>query len=347
MMKAVLVKAPMDFAVTDVPVPKCPDKGLLLKVYACGLCGSDLRTLRSGHHRVTLPWIIGHEISGTVAQTGDSYTGPWECGDMLSVAPLVFCGKCRFCRQKRYELCENYREIAQVWPGGFAEYMAVPEEAISLGTIQRVPENLDPAVAAVAEPISSCVHAQEKGAIAPGETVVVMGAGPIGCVHINLARVRGAETIIAVDINEYRLELCRDYQPDHIVNAAKTDPVERIRQLTNGRGADVIITANPAPSAQVQAVEMAAKAARILLFGGLPADQCCPQINTNLIHYNALHLIGTAIFAPRHHIEALNLLAEGKIDGEKFITHRFPLSDFKDGVKLAMEGKVRKAVFLP
>lgn len=346
-MKAVVVKAPTDFAVTDVPVPACPEEGLLLKVNACGLCGSDLRTLRHGHRRVTLPWIIGHEISGEVVQTGPSCPGRWKAGDILSVSPLVFCGSCDFCANGQYELCDNYREIAQAWPGGFAEYIAIPPDALKWGTMQRVPERLDPAIAAIAEPIASCIHAQEKGHIGLQDTVVVIGVGPIGSMHIDLARLRGANRIIAVDINESRLELCKEYEPDYVINASRTDLVEEVKRLTNNRGPDVVITANSAPITQVEAVQMARKGGRILFFGGLPTDRSCPGIDTNIIHYNALHVIGTTIFAPRHYRCAVQLLANGRISGEKFITHRFALSGFKNGVAQAMEGGVRKAIFVP
>jgi L-iditol 2-dehydrogenase len=346
-MKAVVIRVPMDFAVEEVPVPPCPPGGLLLKVAACGLCGSDLRTLRHGHRRVTFPWTIGHELSGRVVETGLSRDGPWKPGDMLAVAPLVFCGRCDFCRDGRSELCDEYREIAQAWPGGFAEYLAIPAEAVEHGVIQRVPEGLDPAVAAVAEPISSCLHAQEQGRIGPGDSVAVIGAGPVGSIHIELARLRGARQTIAIDVDESRLALCADYTPDAIIDAAKRDAVAEVLRATQGRGADVVITANPAPIAQVQAVQMARKGGRILLFGGLPKGQSTPGIDTNLIHYNALHVIGTTIFAPRHYATALDLLARGRLDGRRFVTHRFRLDEFKPGVELAMQGKVRKAVFLP
>jgi len=346
-MKAVVVKGPMDFGVEDVPIPQCPEKGILLKVHACGLCGSDLRTLRYGHHRITFPWIIGHEISGRVVEVGSQCRTKWKEGDMLCMGPPVYCGDCEFCISGRFELCENQREIAQAWPGGFAEYVVIPPEAVPLSPIQRVPDNLDPAIAAVAEPMSSCVHAQERAQVGLGDTVVVIGVGPIGCIHINIAKIRGAEKVIAVDINETRLEMCKDYEPDYLVSAAQADAVEEVRRLTGGRGAEVIITANPDPATQVQAVEMAKKLGRILLFGGLPADQACPRINTNIVHYNGLQLIGATTFGPRHYVTALKLLAGGRISGEKFLTHRFALADFKEGVRLAMEGRVRKAVFLP
>jgi L-iditol 2-dehydrogenase len=346
-MNAVVIRAPMDFGVQQVPVPQCPDRGMLLRVRACGLCGSDLRTLRSGHHRVKLPFVVGHEVAGVVEETGPGYEGPWQRGDMLSVGPLVYCGACPFCIEGRYELCENYQEIGQHYQGGFAEYLAVPEGAVRRGTIQRLPEGLDPVYAAAAEPVSSCVHAQEKGQVGLGDTVLVMGTGPIGCIHIALARARGAGRVVVADVNAERLRLCEPFAPDALIDASKTDIIAEARRLTGGRGADVIITANPDPLSQVQAVQMARKGGRVLLFGGLPPEKACPGVNMNLIHYNALHVMGTTIFAPRHQVQALQLLQSGRLDGAKLVTHRFALKQFNEGARMALEGKVLKAVFQP
>lgn len=346
-MNAVVVRAPMTFDVEDAPLPEVPEGGLLLKVIACGLCGSDLRTLRSGHRKVTFPWIIGHEICGKVAKVGAKYGGWWREGDLLAVGPVVYCGRCDFCVNGQYELCERYREIAQAWPGGFAEYIAIPEEAVRLGTIRPVPEGLDPVHAAISEPVSSCVNAQERGRVGVGDTVVIIGAGPIGSIHCSLARVRGADRIIIADIVEDRLKMAEAFRPDSTVNAASTDLVEAVFSLTGGKGADVVITATPAPSAVVQAVEMARKGGRILVFGGLPKENNKPGVDINAVHYKALHLIGTTTFAPRHQRTALHLMASGRIDADRLVTHRFPLSEFKQGAAMALEGKVLKAVFLP
>ncbi len=347
MMQAVVIHAPMQFGLETVPVPETPQGGMLLKVIACGLCGSDLRTLRSGHRNVTFPWVIGHEICGEVVAVGAEYRGPWHVGEQLAVGPLAYCGVCDFCRDGQPELCENVREIAQAWPGGFAEYVAVPEACVQLGTIQKVPAGLDPAFAAISEPISSCVNAQEKGHVGLGDTVVIIGAGPIGCVHISLARARGADKIFIVDIVDERLKLAEAFGPEATINATRDDVVETVRRLTQSRGADVVVTATPAPVAQVQAVEMARKGGRILLFGGLPKDNSQPGVDMNLVHYNALHLIGTTIFAPRHQRIALNFMASGRLPLDKLVTHRFPLAEFKRGATLALEGQTLKAVFLP
>ncbi|MFO7631509.1 MAG: alcohol dehydrogenase catalytic domain-containing protein [Caldilinea sp.] len=346
-MKAVVVRAPLAFDVEEVRAPEVPAGGLLLDVKACGLCGSDLRTLRSGHRKVTFPWTIGHEICGVVAETGSGYTGQWQRGDLLSMGPVVYCGQCDFCLEGRFELCEHYREIAQVWPGGFAEQMAVPAEAIRLGVIERVPAGVDPASAAIAEPISSCLNAQEQGQVGLGDTVMIIGSGPIGCIHIALARLHGAEKVIIADINAERLRMAEPFAPDAVIDASQRDLVAEVRQLTQGKGADVIVTATPAPVAPVQAVEMARKGGRILLFGGLPKDDSKPGVDLNIVHYNALHLIGTTIFSPRHYRLAVKLVASNRISVDKLITHRFPLADFKQGAMMALEGKVLKAVFEP
>lgn len=346
-MKAVIVNAPGDYGLYEVPVPPVPESGMLLKVMACGLCGSDLRTLRYGHHRVTLPFTIGHEVCGEVVDTGSNYQGSWQEGDILSVSPLVYCGTCVFCRNGRLELCMDYKELAQSWPGGLAEYMVIPEEAVIRGTIQKIPGDMDPVHATLIEPLSSCVNAQEKGRVGEGDTVVIIGAGPVGTLHVALSRVHGADRIIVADIDDSRLEMVKEYEPDHIINALRTALVREVRNLTDGYGADVVITANADPGTQVQAVEMAKKGGRILLFGGLPADRAMVTINMNTVHYNALELIGTTIFAPRHNQLAMQLIAGGEISAERFITHRFPLEGFNEGARLALEGKARKVVFIP
>lgn len=346
-MKAVMVRAPMQFEVEEVPVPSVSEGGLLLEVHACGLCGSDLRTLRGGHRKVTFPWILGHEICGTIAEVGPNYQGKWQKGERIAVGPMAYCGVCDFCLDGRYELCEDYREIAQAWPGGFAEKVVIPEASIRLGNIEHAPDGLDSAAAAIAEPISSCINAQEKGQVGLGDTVVIIGSGPVGCIHTSLARAKGADKIFVIDLVEQRLALAAAFKPDALINAANVDPVQEVRRLTGGKGADVIVTATPAPLAQVQAVEMARKGGRILLFGGLPKENSKPGVDMNIVHYNALHLIGTTIFAPRHHRQALKFVASGRIPLDKLITHRFPLAEFKQGATLALEGQVLKAVFMP
>lgn len=150
-----------------------------------------------------------------------------------------------------------------------------------------------------------------------------------------------------MDISQQRLEWVKAFEPDAVIDANKTDSVEVVRKLTGGKGADVVITATSALEAPVKAVQMVAKGGRILLFGGLPKDSSPPVIDLNLVHYKALHLMGTTIFAPRHNRIALDMIASGKMPVEKLITHRFKLIDFNNGAMIALDGKVLKAVFMP
>ena len=205
-MKAIVLRGIGDYIYTDVDKPACPADGLLIRVKACGLCGSDMRTLTSGHRNVTYPWIIGHEVAGVVEETGAEYKGPFGAGDVLTVAPNVFCGECEYCRSGRLDLCMNLRELAQQWQGGFAEYMAIPADALERGCIVKISPDDDLAAAAIAEPPSSCINAQEKLNIGLRDTVLIIGSGPIGCIHVSVAKARGARKIIVADISEDRLE---------------------------------------------------------------------------------------------------------------------------------------------
>lgn len=347
MMKAMVITAPMEFGIQEVPVPEPQAGGFLLKVDAVGLCGSDLRTLRSGHKNVRFPWTLGHEISGEVMELGSSGAGRWKVGDRLSVGPNVYDPSDPYCVEGRHELSEEVREIAQQWPGGFAEYVAIPPEAVVLGNLLPAPENLAPEHAAIVEPGSSVIHAHERAQTGLGDSVLILGSGPIGCLHVAVARARGARQIILADLVQERLELARSFEPDVVINSKKENLAQRVREATEGKGPDVVITANPAPASQVEAVEVAGKGGRVVLFGGLPHDDSRPGIDTNLVHYKNLALIGISKFAPRHFRMSLEMLASGQIPGPKLVSHVMDLDDFAHGVELAMAGKAMKVVFKP
>ena len=246
-----------------------------------------------------------------------------------------------------YELCENQEELGQKWPGGLADYIALPEDCVRLGNLQEVPAGFPAEYLAPAEPISSCVNAQEKAAVGLGDSVVILGSGPIGCIHASLARLRGATQVIMVDVVPERLELARPFGPDEIVNGADGDPVDTIRRLTGGKGARVVIAAAPAPSAAVQAVEMARKGGRVVQFGGLRAEDSRPGVDVNRIHYEGLHYIGTTTFAPRHNRTALDLIVSGRFPIADLVTSVRPLEDFAAGAEGALAGKELKVVFKP
>lgn len=344
-MRAILLKTLDDYDLSLVEKPKCPGKGLLIKVSHCGLCGSDLRILRFGHKNVKMPAVIGHEISGVVVETDKQYGGFLNVGDKIAVGPNVYCGGCEFCISGEFEYCINRKELAQHWQGGFAEFMAIPEAAILLGNIRLMPEGLNMAHATIAEPASSCINAQEKLNIGIKDTVLIIGAGPIGCIHITLAKAKGAKKVIIADINQNRLNLCKAFRPDVTLNVEDKDLVEEVTKLNCGMGVDVVITANPVALTQVQAVECTKRGGRIAFFGGLKQGNSKPGIDTNIIHYNSLTVIGTFGYAPKHFLLSLELISTGRIPADKLVTHVMKIDDFKKGVEHALSGKVLKVVF--
>ncbi len=346
-MRAVVMTAPMQLEVRDVPRPRVEDGGMLVKVEACGLCGSDLRTIRSGHSKVTLPWILGHEICGTVVATGNDYRGSWAPGDRLSIGPNTYDPTDPYCIDGRHELSSGVREIAQAWPGGFAEYVAIPPESVRLGNLLPAPDGMPSSIAAIVEPGSSVIHAHEKAGTHLGDTVLVMGTGPIGCLHLAVARASGASKVFVCDINEDRLAAAETFGPDALIHNATENVVERVRELTDGVGPSIVITANPSPASQVTAVEAAAVGGRVVLFGGLPHGDSTPGVDMNLVHYKNLTMIGISKFAPRHFAMSLALLRSGQIPGEKVVTDVMALDDFHAGLDLAMRGRAIKVVFTP
>lgn len=346
-MKAMVITAPMTYEITDVPKPE-PGRGeLLLKVEAVGLCGSDLRTIRSGHKHVTFPWTLGHEICGTVERLGVEFEGPWSVGDRISVGPNTYDPADPYCIEGRHELSAEIKEIGQAWKGGMAEYIVIPRESVRLGNLLPAPEHLESKYAAMAEPGSSVIHSHEKAETKMGDTVLVMGSGPIGCLHVAVARAAGAEKVFLADLVDERLQLAEAFEPDATINMKKNDIASEIDRLTAGKGTDLVITANPAPSSQVQAVELAAKGGRVVLFGGLPHDSSKPGVDMNLIHYKNLSVIGISKFAPRHFRRSLQMLSSGRIPGDKLVSHVLPLSEFDKGVKMAMSGEALKVVYTP
>jgi len=345
-MRALVYQGIKNLVLEEVETPSCPSDGILLRVKACGFCGSDLRTYYSGHRKVKPPWIIGHEVAGVVEEVGERVEG-YRVGDRLSVPPPVYCGQCYFCRQGLYYLCENIRELAQHWPGGFAEFMVIPPEALKCGNVNSIPKGMSFEEAAISEPPSSCINAQEIAQITLGETVTIVGAGPIGCFHLEIARTRGALQIIIMDILKNRLELVRRFSPDLIINNSKEGYLQKVMQVTDDRGSDVVIVACPSAKAQMDSLLIARKGGRVIFFGGLPPGESLVSLDTNLIHYKALSVMGSTTFSPRHNRMALRLIAQGKIKARKYITHTFPLKDFKEAIRVIEKGEALKVVLKP
>ncbi len=345
-MTAAVYYGPLDMRVEEIERPECPQGGCVIKVGAVGICGSDVRTYYSGSHKIKPPMILGHEVVGKVVEVAPDHN-VYRIGDRLAMAPGIFCTKCYYCEHGMTTMCENLVELAFQYPGGFAEYMPIPGVAFERGRIVPVPPGLSDEHAALCEVSSSCVMAQERADVCLGETVVVIGVGPIGCIHIQVARARGTATIIAVDLSDQRLAQAESFGADFHINPARENPVKKVMEITSGRGADKIMICSPSAKAEEQAVEMARKRGTIVFFAGLPRDEPFAKLNSNLIHYRDIRIIGHYGQERRHVIQTLEMIARKQINADRLITHRFPLDGIRNGIELVKEGKALKVILIP
>ncbi|MFQ6098673.1 MAG: alcohol dehydrogenase catalytic domain-containing protein, partial [Armatimonadota bacterium] len=286
-MKAAVLEALENIVVKEVETPRVVPESILVRVRACAVCGSDLRIFHHGNPRVKPPQIIGHEIAGDVVDVGETVEG-FRVGQRVAIGADVPCGVCEFCRAGIGNNCQINYAIGYQFPGGFAEYILLNETTVKYGPIHEIPENLDYETAALAEPLGCCVHGLELVGVAPGETVVIIGAGPAGCLLAQLARHMGATKIIVAQRSPGRLEIAKQFDIDVAVPTQTEDLKERVMEETDGLGADVIITACASPEAQMQAIELAKNRGRINYFGGLPKGSPKLEIDSNIIHYREL-----------------------------------------------------------
>ena len=348
-MLALRFYAPEDLRLEDVPEPTCGTGEVKIRVKNCSTCGTDVKIRKNGHQNLAPPRIIGHEIAGEVVEVGSGVAGDWKPGDRIQVIAAVPCGKCHECRKGWMAVCQNQTSVGYQYDGGFAEYMIVPREVLAVDGMNRIPDGVGFAEASAAEPFACAINAQEQLGIEPGDDVVIFGAGPIGCLHVRIARgVHRAGRIILVDINSERLKMSADaVKPDVVINASEVNIVEEILKLTDGRGADVIITATPANITQEQAVSMAARNGRISFFGGLPKTNPTITLDSNLVHYRQLHIHGANGSAPEHNRRALDYIASGEVPVADLITRRIRLRDVMDAFGIVERGEAIKVTVEP
>jgi L-iditol 2-dehydrogenase len=344
--KVARLHAPGDLRIEDADVPQAGPGELVIRVRTCSTCGTDAKIFRFGHHHISLPRVLGHEVAGEITEVGPGVEG-WSAGDRVQIIAAVPDGVCYFCRRGQHTVCEDLESIGYQYDGGFAEFMRVPAKVLTVDGVNRVPEHVPFEEASLTEPLACVLNGQELARVGEGDVVVVLGAGPIGCLHVRLARARGAKTVVLVDVNQGRLDLAARAEPDATIDGSKDDPIDAVRKHTDGRGADVVITATGVGQAQEQALEMTAPRGRISLFGGLPKDDSTIGFDSNLVHYRELSVFGAYGSAPRHNREALSLIADGGVRVDDLITHRLPLADVHRAIETVISGDGLKVVIEP
>ncbi len=344
-MKSAFLVGSKQFELRNIPDPKAGPSDVVVDIAACGVCGSDLRRWKEGP--AIEPVVSGHEISGTVEAAGTDVKS-FKVGDRIAIAPDIHCGECYYCRHALYNLCDSlhFLGITPGYPGGFAEKILLTEEVLTLGVVHKMPEGLSFDHAAVSEPCSSVLACHDRIHTSIDDVVVVMGAGPIGCIHTAVAHARGARVIIS-EPSDIRRKLAETFDPECMVNPFEKDLGDTVREFTKGRGADVVICANPVPSTQTQAVEIAKKRGKVMLFGGLPKDNHMASLDGNRIHYNEIEVFGSFSYHPTYHAQALEALQRGIIPAEKLITAIYPLDEVAKGFDAAAGGEALKVLIKP
>jgi L-iditol 2-dehydrogenase len=346
-MKSAFLVGPQTIQLRDVPDPVVPDDGLILKSEACGVCGSDLRRWREGPPPSAGSLVQGHELAGTVLDVGKNVK-LYAPGDRLAIAPDIHCGRCYYCRRGKYNLCDNLRllGITPGFPGGFAEKVVLIGELLANGIVNRMPAGMSFSEGALAETLSSVLSSHNAAGTSPEHTVLVMGAGPIGCLHIAVAKARGAAVFVS-EPSETRRKVSQRFGPDALIDPFNDDVVAVTRELTGGLGAHIVICANPIAATQTQAVEAVRKAGRVILFGGLPKANPMTTLDSNKIHYGEVEVVGAFSYHPTTHEMALDMLNRKLIPVDKLITHMMPLDEVAKAFDTAASGDGLKVIVTP
>jgi len=343
-MRAAVFEGPGRMVVREVELAACGPRDIVARVHACGICGSDVRNFRSGLKAEVGAQVMGHEFTAVVAEVGLAVRR-FRVGDRVAVAPDVCCGECFYCKRGLVNLCLHHRMVGTHWPGGFAEYVHLPEEVLTHGMVHRIPEKLSLDHAALSEPASSVLAAQENAGVGLGDTVLVVGDGPIGCLHLEVARARGAARVIMAGLA--RLKEAERFSPDLLIDAGRTDTVEAVRAATGGLGADVAIVATPVAATQGQAVRAVRKRGKVVLFGGLPKQSPESTFDANLIHYGEIVVMGAFSYPAYMHERALATIAAGHIRPDLYFTLVVDLDQVLEGFQAAAEGRALKVLVKP
>lgn len=345
-MKAYVYRAAGRLETTDVPEPRAETSGAVMRVLASSICGTDLRTYRSGNPTLPPGRVIGHEACGEIVETGHELEG-FNVGDRVVIAPAIGCGECEACRRGRTNMCDTLRTIGFEYDGTFAEYTAIPPQAFRMGNVIRLEPDFPPHDASLAEPVACCINGQRFLGIGPGDVVVVFGAGFIGSVHAELALKKGASRVILADISQDRLDAAAGLIPEvETVNSAEHEIEAVVMRLTSGRGADVVITANPDGRTHTSAMRIAAKSGRISLFGGVPGDGV-GYLDSNAVHYKELSVFGSHATPPGNVREVLGLLAAGELDLAKYVSDTYPLGRIGEAFERLRKADVMKLLIEP
>ncbi len=340
-MKAAVVYGENDIRISEVPTPSPGPGQVLVKVKASGVCATDVKILGGSGLPKELPTILGHEVAGTIEALGKGVTG-LAVNQRVAVYPIAACGECFFCKQKRYSLCVKPYGLGHGADGGFAEYVAVPAQIVRLGGIIDIGD-MPFDMAAMVEPLSCCVAAAEQCATKAGDTVLIIGSGPLGLLHTIVSKARGCRVII-VDMNAERLAQAKEIGADIALNTERDDISKEVRRLT-GMGADSVIAAVGIPEVIEKYLPLVRNGGVFNIFGGTPPGKTI-TLDPRWLHYGEIVLTGTFASSLNHFKKALDLVRDQAASIEKVISVRCRLDDVLDAVERVKKGTALKSIII-
>jgi len=321
-----------DIRLEEMPTPVPGPGEVLMRIEASGICGSDvMEWYRVGR----VPLVLGHEVAGPIVGLGKGVKR-YKKGDRIVAAHHVPCGKCHYCKSGHPTVCDTLRKT-NFYPGGFAEYVRLPAINVKYG-IFSIPRDVSYEEATFTEPLACVLRAQRIARFKKGDTVLVIGSGISGILHVNLARAMGADRVIATDVIDHRLELANSFGADDCINA-KEDVPERVAKITDGILADIVVLCTGYPQAIEQALKSVRRGGTMLFFAASNKGATVPLSINDTFWRTEITLTSSYAASPEEHLEALKLIKSKKVRVHDMITHTLPLKDTVKGFQLVVDGK--------
>lgn len=328
-MKASVCYKQNDLRTEDLPIPEISDNEVLIKMLACGLCGTDIQKIRGD--TVNKPTVLGHEVVGEIVKKGKNVS-KFEIGDRVITAIHVPCFTCHYCNKGHYTICEQFR-TNNIDPGGFAEFIRIPELHLNHLT-HKVSNNVTDEEAILIEPIACCLHGLKQADIRPNDSVLIMGAGTIGILHAQLAKIKGANKVIVSDMSKFKLQKALNVGCDYAINIKEKNIIDEVNKITDGQGVDVIVIAAGVSSLVADAVNMVRRAGKIIVFSGFDKNKLV-TLDVSRFFKDEISIIGTYSVTPYEFPEALDLLEKRKLNTKEMITHVYPLNKLSEAIDIS------------
>ncbi|HET6410842.1 MAG TPA: alcohol dehydrogenase catalytic domain-containing protein [Anaeromyxobacter sp.] len=340
----VVYRAPREVVIERMEEPPVPGRGeLLVRVEACAICGTDIKSFYKGNPRIRPPQTMGHEFVGTVEAAGEGAGGP-KPGARVVMATTVGCGECRYCRAGRSNLCRKAEAIGFHYPGAMAPWLVIPERAVRLGHLVEVGD-LEAGVAALSEPLSCVVNGLSRLPFGEIQSVLVLGLGPLGFLHALAARAKGAARVVCSEFPGARADLARELGFREVVPPAELD--QRYLALSGEEGFDLVVVTAPHNPTQAKSPMYARKGGYVSFFASLPQGDEILSLNSRTIHYGELFVFGTSDSTPAHLREAVSLLRQESGTFARLVTHRLKNREFHRAMEEIASGRAVKVVLTP